>query len=443
MNDFINSILDMPLDSRTKGIPIVEGFVRVRDVGAQGWNVLRGDMMFPLLTLREERMKQNLSTMRSIAEHHNVVLAPHGKSTVCPQLYRDQIEIGGSWGITAATVQQTHVVAASGVKNIIIANQVMGPANVANLVAIKKAFPETRIFSLVDSVETLGHLVEYGAPKLSDGMRFQVLLEAGYAGGRTGVRTMERAVSVLEAILRESSTVQLCGIEAYEGTINLDTPEETIEGVDNFLDHCVEILEKAKSMDAFSGYDEVLLTAGGSAYFDRVVAKFTEAHSGPGTRIALRGGSYLTYDHGFYRIKLRDMERRGGVDGVDGPVDVTRDFLPALEIWSIVQSLQDPGMAIMSMGIRDLPYDLGYPTPLRQYRAGAVVGEFEEQNGVFEVTNSNDQHAYMSYNKGADIRVGDLFCFGISHPCTAFDKWDVLYKVDEAYNVTSALKTFF
>ena len=196
-------------------------------------------------------------------------------------------------------------------------------------------------------------------------------------------------------------------------------------------------------MNAFAGCNEILLTAGGSAYFDRVVAKFTEAHNGPGTRIALRGGSYLTYDHGFYRTKLREMEGRGGVDGVDGPVDLTRDFLPALEIWSIVQSLQDPGMAIMSMGIRDLPYDLGYPTPLRQYRAGEVVGEFEKRNGVFEITDSNDQHAYMSYRKDADIRVGDLFCFGISHPCTAFDKWDVLYKVDEAYNITSALKTFF
>jgi D-serine dehydratase len=443
MNDFINSILDMPLDSRTKGIPIVDGFVRLRDVGAQGWNVVRGDMMFPLLTLREERMKQNLSTMRSIAEHHNVCLAPHGKSTVCPQLYRDQIDVGGSWGITAATVQQTNVVAASGVDNIIIANQVMGPANIASLAAIKTTFPQANIYSLVDSLETLRHLVDYGAAMLSGGMRFQVLLEAGYPGGRTGVRTMEQAVAVLDAIARESATVQLCGIESYEGTINLGSPEETIAGVDQFLDFCVEILERAKVMDAFAGCDEVLLTAGGSAYFDRVVAKFTAAHSGPGTRIALRGGSYLTYDHGFYRTKLAEMDGRGGVEGVDGPINVTRDFLPALEIWSVVQSLQDQGMAIMSMGIRDLPYDLGYPTPLRQYRGAEVVGNFETQNDLFEITGANDQHAYMSYTAGADIRVGDLFCFGISHPCTAFDKWDVLYKVDEAYNVTSALKTFF
>ena len=44
---------------------------------------------------------------------------------------------------------------------------------------------------------------------------------------------------------------------------------------------------------------------------------------------------------------------------------------------------------------------------------------------------------------GADLRVGDLFSFGISHPCTAFEKWDVLYRVDQDYNVTEAIKTYF
>jgi D-serine dehydratase len=49
----------------------------------------------------------------------------------------------------------------------------------------------------------------------------------------------------------------------------------------------------------------------------------------------------------------------------------------------------------------------------------------------------------VRYPRGADIRVGDLFALGISHPCTAFDKWDVLYRVDEEFNVLEALKTFF
>jgi D-serine dehydratase len=41
------------------------------------------------------------------------------------------------------------------------------------------------------------------------------------------------------------------------------------------------------------------------------------------------------------------------------------------------------------------------------------------------------------------VRVGDLFAFGISHPCTAFDKWRLVFRVDDDFNVTGAVKTFF
>ena len=83
----------------------------------------------------------------------------------------------------------------------------------------------------------------------------------------------------------------------------------------------------------------------------------------------------------------------------------------------------------------------GYPFPLRQYRDGRPLAEVADAG--YAIVNSNDQHSYLRYPAGADIRIGDLFAFGISHPCTAFDKWDVLYRVDEAFNVIGAVKTFF
>ena len=86
-SEFVNSILAMPLDSRSKGIPVSAGAVRLADVGARGWNVPRGDMMFPLLTVRRDHMRNNLRIMREYAAHHGVYLAPHGKTTMCPQLY--------------------------------------------------------------------------------------------------------------------------------------------------------------------------------------------------------------------------------------------------------------------------------------------------------------------------------------------------------------------
>jgi hypothetical protein len=53
----------------------------------------------------------------------------------------------------------------------------------------------------------------------------------------------------------------------------------------------------------------------------------------------------------------------------------------------------------------------------------------------YAVVNSNDQRCYLRYPAGADIQAGDLFAFGISHSCAAFDKWDVLYRVAEAFDV--------
>jgi D-serine dehydratase len=441
VSDFFQDILDLELDARTKSIPLATGAVRLGDVGKQGWNLLRGDLMFPVLALRDARMRENLRLVRDFARHHAVDLAPHGKSTMCPQLYRDQVEIGGAWGITAATVQQCAVVAASGVPNVIVANEVVGRANLEQLAGLKRAHSRTAIYSLVDSVATVEQLVRHGGPALAPGSRFQVLLEVGYAGGRTGVRTMEAAVEVLEAVAAHRGTLELSGIEGYEGTINLRDAGETIRAVDRFLDFVLEVLDRARAMQAFAGRREVLLTAGGSSYFDRVAAKFAPARRGPDTRVVLRGGSYLTYDHGFYRRKMQDLQRRGGLVTGSGVVDPTTAFQPALELWALVQSLQDPGTAIMTMGVRDLPFDLDYPVPLRQYRDAALLREVE--GAGYAVVNSNDQHCYMRYPAGADLRVGDLFAFGISHPCTAFDKWDVLYRVDEAFTVIGALKTFF
>ena len=55
----------------------------------------------------------------------------------------------------------------------------------------------------------------------------------------------------------------------------------------------------------------------------------------------------------------------------------------------------------------------------------------------------NDQHAHMELPADSPLAPGDMVGFGIGHPCTTFDKWQILMLVDEAYGVTGALKTFF
>jgi D-serine dehydratase len=439
----LQKIDDEQLDATTKGVPLAGGSIRLGDVGRQGWNVARGDMMLPLLVLRDSNLRNNLETMKRFAQHHGVSLAPHGKSSFCPQLYRDQVDVGGSWGITAATVQQAALVAASGIDNILIANEVVGRANIEQLVALRHALPKVKLYSLVDSLGAMDQLSTYGGPKLKPGERFQVLLEVGFPGGRAGVRTREDGIAMVRALAERKEQFDFVGIECYEGLVTAPTPEATIKEVDRLLDLASELYFHAYRSGAFGGRAETILTAGGSAYYDRVVERFREAQTVPGTRVILRGGSCLTYDHGFYSQHLAELDARGGLDMPGGRKKALEAFTPALELWAAVVSMQDRGIAVMNMGIRDLPYDLGLPVPLRQYRDGKLLRELQAPGTPYVVTKSNDQHCYMTYPEGADLKIGDLVAFGISHPCTAFDKWNVVYRVDDKFNVTSAIKTFF
>jgi D-serine dehydratase len=55
----------------------------------------------------------------------------------------------------------------------------------------------------------------------------------------------------------------------------------------------------------------------------------------------------------------------------------------------------------------------------------------------------NDQDAHVEVSSSAPFQIGDMQSFGVSHPCTTFDRWRLLYEVDEAYNVIGAVRTFF
>jgi D-serine dehydratase len=114
-------------------------------------------------------------------------------------------------------------------------------------------------------------------------------------------------------------------------------------------------------------------------------------------------------------------------------------LIPALELWGLVLSRPEPGLAILGFGKRDAPYDLRLPVPIL-CRRGTESSGIE---GRAEITALNDQHAFLQIDPDLDLSVGDLICCDISHPCTSFDKWRLVPLVDENYRVTGAIQTFF
>ena len=170
------------------------------------------------------------------------------------------------------------------------------------------------------------------------------------------------------------------------------------------------------------------MTAGGSAWFDRVSALLRPEIDRP-TRLVVRSGCTVSHDDGLYR-RLSPFER-GAITG-EGRLTA------ALEAWGVVLSVPEPELAIVGFGKRDVPFDIELPIVRWHARDGVV----REAAGC-EITALNDQHAFVRGSGIADLAVGDLIGCGISHPCTAFDKWRLLPLIDADRTITGAVHTYF
>ena len=153
-----------------------------------------------------------------------------------------------------------------------------------------------------------------------------------------------------------------------------------------------------------------------------------------------RSGCYLTHDSGSYRERFAQLRRRH--PDVD---DLGPGLEAALEVWAYVQSRPEPGKAILTMGRRDVSFDSRLPQPEKWFRPGAgkSAKDVKPIGAGHVVVNLNDQHCWLDIPADSPLQVGDMVSFGISHPCTTFDKWQVLYVVDDNYDVVDAVRTFF
>ncbi|UVW28866.1 amino acid deaminase [Massilia sp. H6] len=429
----LSSLDEQLLLPGTKGLPITKP-LRQGAIGVQGWNVLRGDTSFPVAVLKESALQHNLAWMKHFCERHGATLAPHGKTTMSPQLFAAQLA-NGAWGITLASATQVQVAHRFNVRRVLLANQLVARADIEAVLALLHDDPDFECYVLADSLDGVARLA--GAVQARGLARpLPVLVELGLAGKRAGCRTLDEALAVARAIAGADG-LALAGIEGYEGLLVSDDVDADVRAVNAFVAGLVELLSKADAEGLF-GSLEILLSAGGSAYFDLVARGFAGVDdlSRP-VRAVLRSGCYLTSDHGSYQRLLARLDaRQAHAEGLR----------PALEVWSTVQSRPEPGLAILSMGKRDASYDIELPLPLFMHRPGSDQQEPGALPHGCAIVKMNDQHAYLSLPEG-EIRnqlvVGDLVGCGISHPCTTFDKWQVLLAVDDAYTVTQALNTFF
>ena len=414
-----------------KGFPAGQAELSREHLSEQGWQLLRGDLALPLAVLKQSALRHNLHWMRDFCAQRGLHLAPHGKTSMSPELWRMQLD-AGAWGVSFATVFQAAVGARHGVPVLLIANQVMQRAELDALALMHAEQPALRSLFLVDSLGQVDAIEAWAAARGFQG-RLEVLLELGMAGQRTGCRTAAGARQLAERI-HASPALQLAGIECYEGTTATCNHIQDRATVQQLMDR-VEVMAREAIAQGWFAHEEIILSAGGSAIFDLVAERLTPELGRP-VRGVLRSGCYLTHDHQRYTRYLCCVGER---------LNLRETLKPALEVLACVQSQPEPGLALLSMGKRDVSYDLDLPQPV--WRSDAQGGSPQAVPSHWRIDALNDQHAYLRFDPAAPEaewpRLGETVASGISHPCTTFDKWRWLPVVDDTYRVVDAVTTWF
>lgn len=420
-----NKFQQRSLNLLSKGLGIAPSSCTLDQVSALGWRVLDEDVSLPVAVLRQSRIHHNLEWMSQFIQRYGVQLAPHGKTTMSPALFHLQLE-HGAWGITLATAPQVHAAYAAGIRRVLLANQLVGKANMAIVSGLLQE-PGFSFCCLVDSAANIDALGRYFA---ATGQRLRVLIEYGVAGGRTGIRDERQEVELVEAITRWPQSIALVGIELYEGVLQDE------DAIRKLLRH---VLQRTRIL-ADGGHfaePEILLSGAGSAWFDVVAEEFAGQDIGHPLQVILRPGCYLTHDAGIYREAEQRILANNKV-----ALEMGRSLLPALQLWANVQSMPEPGLAIIALGKRDAAFDAGMPLVSLHHRPGSGRAP-AVASAQWRITRMMDQHAFMTVPVDADLQVGDLLAFEISHPCLTFDKWRQLLLVDDDYRVVSAVEAFF
>jgi D-serine dehydratase len=384
---------DPTLDGTVKGWPDLR--CRASEVAQRELYV--DDLGTPAIALRESALAQNIAAMAEWSAARGVALAPHVKTTMVPRVIERQLA-AGAWGVTVANARQARVALACGAQRVVIANEVTVAADLAWVCSQGDA----EILFCVDSLEGLA-LAE-AEHRRAGGPPLSALVEVGYDGGRCGLRSTDAVVEVAKAVAR-SPHATLRGIEGFEGLT--DAPEPFLDGLVAAATAIAPLVDEA----------DAILTAGGSAYFDRVVDLLAPVAAQLGWTLCLRSGCYVTHDHGLY---AEAAARRGA----NAP-----RFEAAIEVRASVLSRPQPDRVILDCGRRDVSFDAGLPV---------VLGHDE-----LVVVALNDQHAHVRVDGAAGPAVGDVVRLGISHPCTTLDRWQVIALVDDDGRVLDGVTTCF
>lgn len=333
----------------------------------------------PALLIDLDKMESNIQTMADYFTTVNAVLRPHLKTHKTPMLAHKQIA-AGAIGITCAKLGEAEAVIHAGIRDVLVANQIIGRQKIARLVNLAK---QSEIMVAVDNAQNVTDISEAAAAK---GVTVRILIEVNTGMNRCGVEPGQPALELARHVLR-SPNLQFEGLMGYEGhTVAKPNYAERKAAARQ----SVQLLVDTKHHLEKHGVPVSIMSGGGTGTFSITgsVPEMTE----------VQAGSYIFMDATY-----------GNVEGVG------EHFACALTVLATVVSRPTPERVIVDTGMKVLAKEFGIPQPV------GIKG--------LEMAGLSEEHGKMNADASVSLTPGDKLEILPTHCCTTVNLHDRYYGI--------------
>jgi D-serine deaminase-like pyridoxal phosphate-dependent protein len=310
----------------------------------------------------------------------NAMLRPHVKTHKTPIISHKQIA-AGAIGVTCAKLGEAEAVIHAGIRDVLIANQIVGAQKIARLINLAR---HSEIMVAVDSPQNVQAISEAASAKDAN---VRMLVEVNIGMDRCGVEPGKPTLELAE-LIRRSPNVSFEGLMGYEGH-TVSNPDRTER--DAAAREAMQLLVDAKHYLKKHGVEVFIMSGGGTGTFN-ITGSLTEMTE-------VQAGSYVLMDS-TYR----------NVEGIGEHFDC------ALSVLATVVSRPTSDRIIVDTGLKVLAKEFGIPQPVGV--TGVEMTGLSEEHGKMQVSDEN-----VSLNPGDKLEILPTHC------CTTVNLHDRYYGI--------------
>jgi D-serine deaminase-like pyridoxal phosphate-dependent protein len=280
----------------------------------------------PALVVDLDTMENSIARIARTCREHGVAWRPHTKGLKTPEIVRKEIA-AGAIGVTCAKLGEAEVMADAGVRDILIANQIVGPAKIARLMALLDRA------DVIVSVDSVSNVTELAAATVRLGKKLRVVIEVDIGMKRAGVAPGAPVLALADVIARHAGLV-FAGLMAWEShAVAIADPAEK----ERVVAAAIALLTESAAACRARGHPIKIVSCGGSGTFPYCVRQ-------PGVTEVQAGGAILSGN--YYRTQQH------------------LDFPCALTVLATVTSRPTPTRIVIDAGIKAMSTDGALPVPI-------------------------------------------------------------------------------